>query len=140
MPLFFAIFGMLVMILAPAKRASCLRILRSHLFCLAGQVQVCNLVSVGTGSRRRRRDGLVSRARFLHHLVLGTDQAGTVTGRSDVWAAGWQLIKQRMLLGRGFMSSGFLAYKISVSWQPGHLHNGFLEVLYNNGLVGLFVM
>jgi len=63
-----------------------------------------------------------------------------VTGRSDVWAAGWQLIKQRMLLGRGFMSSRFLAYKISVSWQPGHLHNGFLEVLYNNGLVGLFVM
>jgi len=38
------------------------------------------------------------------------------------------------------MSSPVLAYSISVSWQPGHLHNGFLEVLYNNGLVGLFVM
>jgi O-antigen ligase len=38
------------------------------------------------------------------------------------------------------MSSRFLAYKISVSWQPGHLHNGFLEVLYNNGLIGLFTM
>ena len=45
-----------------------------------------------------------------------------------------------MFLGRGFMSSRFLAYKISVAWQPGHLHNGFLEVWYNNGLIGLFVM
>jgi O-antigen ligase len=71
---------------------------------------------------------------------LGTDQAGTVTGRTDVWSAGWQLIKQKIFLGRGFMSSRFLAYKISVSWQPGHLHNGFLEVWYNNGLIGLFIM
>jgi len=38
------------------------------------------------------------------------------------------------------MSSRFLAYKINVVWQPGHLHNGFLEVWYNNGLIGLFVL
>jgi len=71
---------------------------------------------------------------------IGSGQAGTVTGRADVWVAGWQLIKAKMLLGRGFMSSRFLAYKINVAWMPGHLHNGFLEVMYNNGLVGLFVM
>jgi len=71
---------------------------------------------------------------------IGSGQAGTVTGRADVWVAGWQLIKAKILLGRGFMSSRFLAYKINVSWQPGHLHNGFLEVMYNNGLIGLGVM
>jgi len=71
---------------------------------------------------------------------IGSGQVGTVTGRADVWAAGWQLIKAKMFLGRGFMSSRFLAYKINVAWQPGHLHNGFLEVMYNNGLIGLFVM
>jgi O-antigen ligase len=71
---------------------------------------------------------------------LGSEQGGTVTGRTDVWSAGWQLIKQKIFLGRGFMSSRFLAYKISVAWQPGHLHNGFLEVWYNNGLIGLFIM
>ena len=54
--------------------------------------------------------------------------------------AGWQLIKAKMILGRGFMSSRFLAYKINVAWMPGHLHNGFLEVMYNNGLIGLFVI
>jgi O-antigen ligase len=73
-------------------------------------------------------------------FYLGSGQAESVTGRSDVWIAGWQLIKAKLLLGRGFMSSRFLAYKIHVSWQPGHLHNGFLEVMYNNGLVGLFVI
>ena len=71
---------------------------------------------------------------------LGSGQAGTVTGRADVWVAGWQLIKAKIILGRGFMSSRFLAYKISVAWQPGHLHNGFLEVMYNNGIIGLFVI
>jgi O-antigen ligase len=68
---------------------------------------------------------------------FGSQQAGSFTGRTDVWAAGWELIKAKMFLGRGFMSSRFLAYKVSIPWQPGHLHNGFLEVWYNNGLVGL---
>ena len=71
---------------------------------------------------------------------IGSGQAGTVTGRADVWVAGWQLIKAKIILGRGFMSSRFLAYKINVAWQPGHLHNGFLEVMYNNGIIGLAVI
>ncbi len=72
-------------------------------------------------------------------FYLTSGQAESVTGRSDVWAAGWQLIKAKIILGRGFMSSRFLAYKIDVEWMPNHLHNGFLEVMYNNGIIGLFV-
>jgi O-antigen ligase len=83
---------------------------------------------------------------FFTHLgsylkfYVSSGQAESVTGRSDVWAAGWQLIKAKIILGRGFMSSRFLSYKISVDWMPNHLHNGFLEVMYNNGLIGLGVI
>lgn len=73
-------------------------------------------------------------------FYVASGQAESVTGRSEVWAAGWQLIKAKIILGRGFMSSRFLSYKISVDWMPNHLHNGFLEVMYNNGLIGLGVI
>jgi len=139
--LFFATFGMLVMILAAGKAGFVACVFsgliffvwqgkfKSAIWFLLGLVVAVGVVVVLSPSL----------AAYITSY-LGTDQAGTVTGRSDVWSAGWQLIKQRMILGRGFMSSRFLAYKISVAWQPGHLHNGFLEVLYNNGLIGLFVM
>jgi O-antigen ligase len=29
---------------------------------------------------------------------------------------------------------------VDIDWMPNHLHNGFLEVMYNNGLIGLFVI
>lgn len=73
-------------------------------------------------------------------FYVASGQAESVTGRSEVWSAGWQLIKAKIILGRGFMSSRFLSYKINVDWMPNHLHNGFLEVMYNNGLIGLGVI
>lgn len=140
-PLFFAVFGMLIMILSAGKAgiAGCLFAgliffiwqgkFKSAVWFLLGLFVVGALLAVVS-------PGLTS----YITSYLGTGQAGTFTGRTDVWAGGWQLIKQRMILGRGFMSSRFLGYKISVVWQPGHLHNGFLEVWYNNGLIGLFIM
>src|SRR5262249_35216270 len=59
---------------------------------------------------------------------------------TEVWVAGWQLIKQKPILGRGFMSSRFLGDKIDVNWHPEHLHDGFLEAWYNNGIFGLFAI
>jgi O-antigen ligase len=73
-------------------------------------------------------------------FYLHSGQAESFTGRSEVWSAAWPLIKQKIVFGRGFMSSRFLSYKIDVDWMPNHLHNGFLEVMYNNGLIGLSVI
>jgi O-antigen ligase len=73
-------------------------------------------------------------------FYIGSGQAESFTGRSEVWSAAWPLIKQKIVFGRGFMSSRFLSYKIDVDWMPNHLHNGFLEVMYNNGIIGLFVI
>jgi O-antigen ligase len=139
--LFFAIFGMATMILAAGKAGFVACVFSGLIFFIwQGKFKsavwfLLGLFVVGA-ALMAVSPGLAS---YITGY-LGTDQAGTVTGRTDVWTAGWQLIKQKMFLGRGFMSSRFLAYKVDISWQPGHLHNGFLEVWYNNGLIGLFVM
>jgi O-antigen ligase len=137
---FVAAFGFGIMILAAGKTAIAAGILCSLLFFAlqrkmgSAGLFVVGMIIVG---------GLV----FILTPVsdyLGTyaksDQAFSVTGRTEVWEAGWQLIKQKPILGRGFMSSRFLADKIDVSWHPEHLHDGFLEAWYNNGIFGLFAI
>lgn len=136
----FSILGMLVMILAAGKTGIIGCVFGATVFfMLRGKFKaavrfIVLLVVVGA---------IVNAVTPLGAYLMSylkSDQASSFTGRTDVWAAGWELIKAKPILGRGFMSSRFLAYKISVAWQPGHLHNGFLEVLYNNGVIGLFVM
>jgi O-antigen ligase len=140
-PLLFATFGMLVMILAAGK-AGFVACVFSGLIFFVWQGKFKSAMWFLLGLVAAGAVLMVLSPGLASYITsyLGTDQAGTVTGRTDVWSAGWQLIKERLFFGRGFMSSRFLAYKISVSWQPGHLHNGFLEVWYNNGLVGLFIV
>jgi O-antigen ligase len=58
--------------------------------------------------------------------------AATLTGRTVIWAEGLQAIKQKWLFGHGYLSTYFSFY--------GHLHNGFLEVAYNSGVVGLAIL
>jgi len=140
-PLIFAAFGMLVMILAAGK-AGIVACVFSGLIFFVWQGKFKSAIWFLLGLLVAGAALMVLSPGLASYITsyLGTDQAGTVTGRTDVWSAGWQLIKQHMFLGRGYMSSRFLAYKINVVWQPGHLHNGFLEVWYNNGLIGLFVL
>jgi O-antigen ligase len=62
----------------------------------------------------------------------------TLTGRTDLWAAAWAHIKQHPILGAGYVAGRFLSLQVEgIFPEAGHLHNGFLEVLYNNGIVGL---
>lgn len=67
--------------------------------------------------------------------------AATLTGRTVVWDAALGAMRQQWLLGHGYLSTYF-------SWSRNsgllagytHLHNGFLEVAYNNGVVGLVIL
>ena len=46
-------------------------------------------------------------------------------------------IRQKPILGHGYLASTFVQFQVNaVSWAAPHLHNGFVEVLYNNGLIG----
>jgi exopolysaccharide production protein ExoQ len=69
------------------------------------------------------------------------DQAGTLTGRTPLWQAAFPAILQKPIIGHGYVSSAFVSVQVNgIPWEAGHMHNGFLEALYNTGLVGLFLI
>jgi O-antigen ligase len=62
----------------------------------------------------------------------------TFTGRTDIWRMALPWIAERPIFGHGYLSSKFIWLHATGPYaEVGHLHNGFLEALYNNGLVGL---
>ena len=50
-------------------------------------------------------------------------------------------IQQKPILGHGYLASTFVEFQVNaVQWAASHLHNGFVEVLYNNGLIGFVLI
>jgi len=65
-------------------------------------------------------------------------QASSLTGRTLIWEAAVANIWQHPILGHGFAASKFLFNEaVGLPFEAGHMHNGYLEILYNNGIVGL---
>ncbi len=72
-----------------------------------------------------------------------TYRGGTnLTGRTEIWKTGIESIKQRPWVGHGYLATKFMWTTQRGGAVPdvAHLHNGFLEALYNNGLVGLVLL
>ncbi len=64
--------------------------------------------------------------------------AGTLTGRTNLWADAWPNIRSHPILGNGYRASRFLSEEVPGAFQDaGNMHNSFLEILYNDGLAGL---
>ena len=64
--------------------------------------------------------------------------AETGTGRLGLWELVIPAIMEKPLYGHGYLASRFIAEDLSgLDWPAGHTHNAFLEVLYNNGVIGL---
>jgi O-antigen ligase len=77
---------------------------------------------------------------YFHTYSEGAG-ADTFSGRTLLWSAVMPAIRQKPILGHGYMSSEFVAFQVNaVGWAAPHLHNGFLEALYNNGVPGLLVI
>jgi len=73
---------------------------------------------------------------FSHYEDSG--QAGSFTGRTLLWSAVLPSIRQKPILGHGYLASTFVGIQVNaVQWDAPQLHNGFLEALYNEGLLGL---
>jgi exopolysaccharide production protein ExoQ len=75
--------------------------------------------------------------------VLGKDL--TLTGRTVLWSAVWEMIQKQPWLGYGYgafwdvRSAGSQAAQIwlATGWKMNHPHNGFLALWLDIGLVGL---
>jgi O-antigen ligase len=67
--------------------------------------------------------------------------ADTLTGRTNVWEMALPRIKQRPIQGYGYLATKFmwLSEREKVATFT-HLHNSFLDVAYNLGLLGLIPM
>lgn len=63
--------------------------------------------------------------------------AATLTGRTVIWSYATKAIKQQPILGHGYLGTYF-SWENTSGLVAGavHLHNGFLEVAYNNGFLG----
>ena len=80
-------------------------------------------------------------SRYLQNYIQSDDQATTLTGRTPLWEVAFPAILQKPILGHGYVASTFVSVQVSgVPWDAGHMHNGFLEVLYNNGLIGFVLV
>jgi exopolysaccharide production protein ExoQ len=67
----------------------------------------------------------------------------TLTGRNDIWHFVSGQIMDRPLLGFGYLGFWVPHEDIIIAnlgWDPGHSHNGFLDVILVFGIVGLFVL
>jgi O-antigen ligase len=72
---------------------------------------------------------------------FSSGQLGGLSGRADLWRTVAPAIWQRPVVGHGYLASRFVALQMEdVPFGAGHMHNGFLEVLYNEGMVGLLLI
>ena len=140
LPVAFALLGSVMMLISAGKTGIVACIISGVLFFFVqGKVSGALRFVVGIALIAGLLLAVTPLGAYLSSY-LGSAQAFSVTGRTDVWVKGLELIKQHPILGRGFMASRFLSYNIDVYWQPGHMHNGFLEALYNNGAIGFFFL
>ena len=72
---------------------------------------------------------------------FSSGQLGTISGRADLWRTVMPAVWQHPFIGHGYLASRFIALQIeNVPFGAPHMHNGFLEVMYNQGLIGLVLI
>ncbi|HTW57373.1 MAG TPA: O-antigen ligase family protein [Terriglobales bacterium] len=86
---------------------------------------------------------LVLTTPLADYLHLYEDRAGaeSFSGRTILWKAVIPEIEHRPIVGHGYMASEFVMFQVNaVGWAAPHLHNGFLESLYNTGAIGFIFL
>jgi len=78
------------------------------------------------------RNGLEMASRYAPDL-------DTLNSRIPLWASAIEVLfsnPQMLLLGTGLEATRFITFDLAL-WNPGHTHNGYLEIFASLGLIGL---
>jgi O-antigen ligase len=69
------------------------------------------------------------------------EEFASLSGRVGWWEAGWPLFKERPLTGHGaYAAARFIVLAGLGATRTGSLHNTWIEVLVNTGIVGLSIL
>lgn len=84
---------------------------------------------------------------WIESMFLAAGKDLTFTGRTNLWIDIWNLSKQHFWLGCGY--NGFwimtphnhalMAFLDNYEWVPNEAHMGYLDILNELGMVGLFI-
>ncbi|MFY9912429.1 MAG: O-antigen ligase family protein [Candidatus Sulfotelmatobacter sp.] len=75
------------------------------------------------------------------HLYEERQGIESFSGRTILWNAVIPAIEQKPIFGHGYLASEFVSIQVNaVTWEAPHLHNGFMEALYNSGVIGLLAV
>ena len=85
---------------------------------------------------------------IIRYLGLGEffriETLETGSGRNVAWAFAWQNIQDNFFLGKGFAYDEALFSKyeqeLSVLGHQGNVHNSYLTLWLNTGVIGLFLV
>jgi O-antigen ligase len=82
---------------------------------------------------------LVATITPLANYVSTYHGGGKLTGRTEIWEDAIPAIEQQPVFGHGYLASRFMwtTTRGQILNVAAHMHNGFLDTLYNNGLIGL---
>ncbi len=78
-------------------------------------------------------------------LLTTVGKDTTLTGRTNLWPAVWDMILKKPWLGYGYGAfwqglNGESANVLRVvGWDVNHAHNGFLDIMLSIGMLGLFI-
>jgi len=133
-----ALLGIVVMLLALGKTGNVVGIFSALIFLLL-QKKVLRSIGLVLGVGALALVIILTTPLAAH--LASYKGADTLTGRTVVWTAALGAIDKSLILGHGYLATYF-AWTRNSGLVTGfeHLHNGFLETAYNNGIAGFGLM
>ncbi len=137
--LFLSLLGAAIMFLALGKAGVLAGIFASALFLLMQKKvakSITMLLAVSVVGL-----GIIAATPLGEHL-RNYEGAATFTGRTVIWQAAYQRVRERPVLGHGYLASYFawVGNELDLQHDVTHLESSYMDLAYNEGVIGLGLM